>query len=194
MNFNEFGGKWSWPNRGTILEFASRDRVKPRRTSVRIADVLTEIRTKDLQNTSVERYRHANSLDAFGKQPTCVTCGHKLPVWVHETADSAARNTPPSLQLSVCRECRGPYHAAHSFIARVWHSSVLIPGLRGSSSWAETSNRGAVDYTEGCKPIPGGAPRAGVLGAGVSWADPTKQSPSSEADSRSATQQIPHIL
>jgi hypothetical protein len=46
--------KRSWPNRGAIKTFASRDLVKPRKPTVRIAGVSTEILT--------ECYRNANLL------------------------------------------------------------------------------------------------------------------------------------
>jgi hypothetical protein len=48
-------GKGPWPNRGIILASGG-DGGNARRTSVKIADVPTEIPTKYLPNKNLERY------------------------------------------------------------------------------------------------------------------------------------------
>jgi hypothetical protein len=58
MNWKGFGRKWSWRNRGNILEFACRDWGKPQETAVRIADALAKIQTEHLLNTSLEGYHY----------------------------------------------------------------------------------------------------------------------------------------
>jgi hypothetical protein len=47
-----FGRKLSWHNQTIIPVFAWRERGKPRKTSVTIADVPAKVQTEHLQNTS----------------------------------------------------------------------------------------------------------------------------------------------
>jgi hypothetical protein len=55
------GKEVSWPNRGTLPEFARRrNRWRPRPTIVIIAGVVAKIRTDCLPKTSPERYCYAN--------------------------------------------------------------------------------------------------------------------------------------
>jgi hypothetical protein len=55
----------SWPNRGTIPEFAWRNREKPWNTSITIAGGPTEIRTRYFPNKILERYHCVNLLSTF---------------------------------------------------------------------------------------------------------------------------------
>lgn len=41
MNWKGLGRKRSWPNGGTLPAFAWKDRIKPRKVSVRIAEIRT---------------------------------------------------------------------------------------------------------------------------------------------------------
>jgi hypothetical protein len=52
MNWKGFGRKQLWPNQGIILQFAWRNWGKPRKPSVRIADVPAKIRTEQILNAS----------------------------------------------------------------------------------------------------------------------------------------------
>jgi hypothetical protein len=52
MNWEGDGRRRPWTSRGTIPEFAWRDRLKSRESSVRIASVPAEIRTWCLPDTS----------------------------------------------------------------------------------------------------------------------------------------------
>jgi hypothetical protein len=60
-----FGRKRPYPNRGTILTLAWRDRGKPRNPAVRIAGVLVEIRVDRLPVASGERYRYTDLLGIY---------------------------------------------------------------------------------------------------------------------------------
>jgi hypothetical protein len=58
MNWKGFGRKRPWPSRGSFPAFAWRNWRKPRRTSVRIAGILSEIRAEDLRNIYSELPLH----------------------------------------------------------------------------------------------------------------------------------------
>jgi hypothetical protein len=57
-----FGRKWSWPDRGTIPAFVWRDWAEIRKCSVSAADVVADIWTEHVPNTSVYDYRQSSLL------------------------------------------------------------------------------------------------------------------------------------
>jgi hypothetical protein len=62
MNWKGFGRKLSWPNLGTIPTFSMRNWGKPRKTSVRIIGVRTEVRIEHLPNVSLGTCRYSDKL------------------------------------------------------------------------------------------------------------------------------------
>jgi hypothetical protein len=71
--------QWMRSNQCAIPVFAWRDIQKQRKTSVSIASAPTEIRTKTLPNTSLERYLHTNRpktiLQVFRGYPFPISVG-----------------------------------------------------------------------------------------------------------------------
>jgi hypothetical protein len=59
MNWKGFERKWSWPDHSTIPLFPLRNKGKSLNISVRMADVLAKIRTKNLLNTDLDRCRYS---------------------------------------------------------------------------------------------------------------------------------------
>jgi hypothetical protein len=49
-----------WPNRGSVPAIVWRNCGKLHETPVKVVDVLTQIRTEGLPNTSLERYFYTN--------------------------------------------------------------------------------------------------------------------------------------
>lgn len=64
MNGTGFRRRRSWPNEGTALELALRDRVQPRKTSVKIIGIVSKNRTRHLPSTfkNIRRGFHSMSL------------------------------------------------------------------------------------------------------------------------------------
>jgi hypothetical protein len=56
LNCKGLERKRSWPNQSIIPEFSWRDLVKRRKTSIRLAGVRAEIRTRYFPNTTVEPF------------------------------------------------------------------------------------------------------------------------------------------
>jgi hypothetical protein len=53
---DDWGRKPSWPNGNNIQEFIQRDRERLQESSVRINDIVTDIRNEDLPNTRLQLY------------------------------------------------------------------------------------------------------------------------------------------
>jgi hypothetical protein len=62
MKSKDLEGKLSWHDRDTFSTFAWRALGKPQRTSIRIACVSVEMRSKQLPNASLGIYRYTNLL------------------------------------------------------------------------------------------------------------------------------------